>query len=100
MLALAFLCAGIFRICTAIERGGCRAGTHDLVVVDDSVRWSRTDGHVCFQAIIRWKSNDGYLFFEPADLTRISMLMQLDAAALMGYTGALFHIFSAPPWVF
>ena len=32
-------------------------------------------------------------FLNPVDLTRIAMLMQLDAAALMGYTGALFQHF-------
>lgn len=32
-------------------------------------------------------------FLNPVDLTRIAMLLQLDAAALMGYTGALFQHF-------
>ncbi len=32
-------------------------------------------------------------FFNPVDLARIAMLLQLDAAALMGYTGALFQHF-------
>ncbi len=32
-------------------------------------------------------------FLNPVDLARIAMLLQLDAAALMGYTGALFHHF-------
>jgi Cu-processing system permease protein len=32
-------------------------------------------------------------FLNPVDLTRIIMLMQLDMAAIMGYTGALFTQF-------
>ncbi|MEZ4920254.1 MAG: hypothetical protein R2792_14210 [Saprospiraceae bacterium] len=32
-------------------------------------------------------------FLNPVDLGRIAMLMQLDAAALMGYTGAMFQQF-------
>ncbi len=32
-------------------------------------------------------------FLNPVDLARIAMLLQLDAAALMGYTGALFQHF-------
>lgn len=32
-------------------------------------------------------------FLNPVDLARIAMLLQLDSAALMGYTGALFHHF-------
>lgn len=32
-------------------------------------------------------------FLNPVDLTRIAMLLQLDTAALMGYTGALFQHF-------
>ena len=35
----------------------------------------------------------GLVFLNPVDLTRIAMLLQLDAAALMGYTGALFQHF-------
>ncbi|MBK7936000.1 MAG: ABC transporter permease subunit [Lewinellaceae bacterium] len=35
----------------------------------------------------------GLAFLNPVDLARIAMLMQLDAAALMGYTGALFQYF-------
>lgn len=35
----------------------------------------------------------GLAFLNPVDLARIAMLMQLDAAALMGYTGALFQHF-------
>ncbi len=37
-------------------------------------------------------------FLNPVDLARIAMLMQLDVAALMGYTGALFqHFFGSGP---
>ncbi len=37
-------------------------------------------------------------FLNPVDLARIAMLLQLDAAALMGYTGALFqHFFNSAP---
>ncbi|MBK8557323.1 MAG: ABC transporter permease subunit [Lewinellaceae bacterium] len=35
----------------------------------------------------------GLTFLNPVDLARIAMLMQLDAAALMGYTGAMFQQF-------
>ncbi|MBK6931622.1 MAG: ABC transporter permease subunit [Saprospirales bacterium] len=35
----------------------------------------------------------GLAFLNPVDLARIAMLLQLDAAALMGYTGALFQHF-------
>jgi Cu-processing system permease protein len=35
----------------------------------------------------------GLSLFNPVDLSRILVLMQLDAAALMGYTGALFRTF-------
>jgi len=35
----------------------------------------------------------GMAFLNPVDLARIAMLLQLDAAALMGYTGALFQHF-------
>ncbi len=35
----------------------------------------------------------GLAFLNPVDLARIAMLMQLDVAALMGYTGALFQHF-------
>lgn len=35
----------------------------------------------------------GLVFLNPVDLARIAMLLQLDAAALMGYTGALFQHF-------
>ncbi len=35
----------------------------------------------------------GMTFLNPVDLARIAMLLQLDAAALMGYTGALFQHF-------
>lgn len=35
----------------------------------------------------------GLAFLNPVDLARVAMLLQLDAAALMGYTGALFQHF-------
>jgi Cu-processing system permease protein len=35
----------------------------------------------------------GLAFLNPVDLARIAMLLHLDAAALMGYTGALFQYF-------
>ncbi|MFN0014226.1 MAG: ABC transporter permease subunit [Saprospiraceae bacterium] len=37
-------------------------------------------------------------FFNPVDLARVAMLLQLDAAALMGYTGALFQHFFGSMW--
>lgn len=37
-------------------------------------------------------------FLNPVDLARIAMLLQLDAAALMGYTGALFQHFFGSGW--
>jgi len=35
----------------------------------------------------------GAMFFNPIDLARVLLLMQFDAAALMGYTGAVFQRF-------
>ena len=40
----------------------------------------------------------GLAFLNPVDLARIAMLLQLDAAALMGYTGALFQHFFGSFW--
>lgn len=40
----------------------------------------------------------GLAFLNPVDLARIAMLLQLDAAALMGYTGALFQLFFGSVW--
>ncbi len=40
----------------------------------------------------------GLAFLNPIDLTRIAMLLQLDVAALMGYTGALFQHFFGSIW--
>ncbi len=40
----------------------------------------------------------GLAFLNPVDLTRIAMLLQLDVAALMGYTGALFQHFFGSVW--
>lgn len=39
------------------------------------------------------KTTLGLVFFNPVDLGRIIMLMQLDISALMGYTGAFFQQF-------
>jgi Cu-processing system permease protein len=39
------------------------------------------------------KTTLGLIFFNPVDLGRILMLMQLDISALMGYTGAFFQNF-------
>ncbi|MDX5479440.1 ABC transporter permease subunit [Fontibacter flavus] len=39
------------------------------------------------------KTTLGLIFFNPVDLGRIIMLMQLDISALMGYTGAFFQQF-------
>mgnify|MGYP001627167715 CR=1 FL=1 len=39
------------------------------------------------------KTTLGLIFFNPVDLGRILMLMQLDISALMGYTGAFFQSF-------
>lgn len=39
------------------------------------------------------KTTLGLVFFNPVDLGRIIMLMQLDISALMGYTGAFFQNF-------
>jgi Cu-processing system permease protein len=33
----------------------------------------------------------GLVFLNPVDLGRITILLQLDISALMGYTGAVFH---------
>jgi len=40
----------------------------------------------------------GLAFLNPVDLARIAMLLQLDSAALMGYTGALFQYFFGSAW--
>jgi Cu-processing system permease protein len=39
------------------------------------------------------KTTLSLIFFNPVDLGRILMLMQLDISALMGYTGAFFQSF-------
>lgn len=40
----------------------------------------------------------GLSLANPLDLSRILVLLQLDAAALMGYTGAVFQRFFGTPW--
>jgi len=40
----------------------------------------------------------GFLFFNPIDLARILIILKLDVAALMGYTGAVFQKFFNTEW--
>jgi len=40
----------------------------------------------------------GFVSLNPIDLARVVVLLQMDIAALMGYTGALFREFLGTNW--